>query len=326
MKVTTCFLHWNPLSRKMSTWREDAARVVALLNSGATQAQALTAMRAERDSLLFSVEQLKIWLRDKEQALKEAEASNAAYRIALEDLRRNGRLGDHSHWDREGNSGRTCPVCIDQRRASDAAKAVLVSHAEAGRTTPFDDIEKSVHPTVRQKDADESAASEEKHLYTIILSRDNEGDVIARIPELEGCISHGETEQHALENILDVKQLFLDDGATFSALPKDVTSFSASEGPMPLERDPCKCSTPVWRWDYDLCSNCSGTLPTGPTAQEIADLKGQLEAVTEALKRAEWLIARDLARFECHRMEISNTAEEIQAEVRAALAKIGAKP
>ena len=32
----------------------------------------------------------------------------------LEDVRQPGRLADHSHWDAQGNAGRTCPVCVEQ--------------------------------------------------------------------------------------------------------------------------------------------------------------------------------------------------------------------
>ena len=45
---------------------------------------------------------------------------------AIQFTRENARLADHSHWDREGNSGRTCPVCVDQRKVS----AVLISAME----------------------------------------------------------------------------------------------------------------------------------------------------------------------------------------------------
>src|ERR1035441_6835616 len=45
--------------------------------------------------------------------------------------------------------------------------------------------------------------------YTTILRRDEEGDVIARIEELPGCISHGGDEAEALSNLASMKQLWL---------------------------------------------------------------------------------------------------------------------
>src|ERR1035441_2008868 len=47
--------------------------------------------------------------------------------------------------------------------------------------------------------------------YTTILRRDEEGDVIARIEELPGCISHGGDEAEALSNLASMKQLWLED-------------------------------------------------------------------------------------------------------------------
>src|ERR1017187_6892521 len=47
--------------------------------------------------------------------------------------------------------------------------------------------------------------------YRTILRRDEEGDVIARIEELPGCISHGGDEAEALSNLASMKQLWLED-------------------------------------------------------------------------------------------------------------------
>lgn len=47
--------------------------------------------------------------------------------------------------------------------------------------------------------------------YTTILRRDDEGDVIARIEELQGCIAHGKDETEALSNLADMKQLWIED-------------------------------------------------------------------------------------------------------------------
>ncbi len=45
--------------------------------------------------------------------------------------------------------------------------------------------------------------------YTIILRRDEEGDFVARIEELAGCISHGKTSQEALDNVEEVKEAWI---------------------------------------------------------------------------------------------------------------------
>jgi predicted RNase H-like HicB family nuclease len=47
--------------------------------------------------------------------------------------------------------------------------------------------------------------------YTIRLRRDEEGDVVARIEELPGCISHGANEAEALKNLREMQKLWLDD-------------------------------------------------------------------------------------------------------------------
>ncbi len=47
--------------------------------------------------------------------------------------------------------------------------------------------------------------------YTIVLRRDDEDDVIARIRELPGCVAHGSTEVQALHNVRDMQRLWLED-------------------------------------------------------------------------------------------------------------------
>jgi len=42
--------------------------------------------------------------------------------------------------------------------------------------------------------------------YTVTLRRDDEGDWIARIQELSGCVAHGNTEVEALERLRDAKR------------------------------------------------------------------------------------------------------------------------
>jgi len=45
--------------------------------------------------------------------------------------------------------------------------------------------------------------------YTVVLRPDEDGDVIARVQELEGCVAHGENESEALANLATVKRMWL---------------------------------------------------------------------------------------------------------------------
>ncbi len=57
--------------------------------------------------------------------------------------------------------------------------------------------------------------------YTTILRRDDDGDVVARIAELEGCISHGRDEAEALSNLSDMKSLWIEDAiSSREAIPE----------------------------------------------------------------------------------------------------------
>jgi antitoxin HicB len=47
--------------------------------------------------------------------------------------------------------------------------------------------------------------------YTVLLRRDNDGDYVARIPELPGCSAHGKTTSEALENLEEAKALWIQD-------------------------------------------------------------------------------------------------------------------
>jgi predicted RNase H-like HicB family nuclease len=47
--------------------------------------------------------------------------------------------------------------------------------------------------------------------YAVILQQDEDRDWIARIKELSGCIAHGSTPVEALENIEDVKSVWIED-------------------------------------------------------------------------------------------------------------------
>jgi antitoxin HicB len=46
--------------------------------------------------------------------------------------------------------------------------------------------------------------------YTIILQRDEDGDVVARIKELDGCVADGENEEQALIALRSMKKLWLE--------------------------------------------------------------------------------------------------------------------
>ena len=46
--------------------------------------------------------------------------------------------------------------------------------------------------------------------YTTVLKRDDEGDVIATIQELDGCVTHGSNEAEALENIRTAQVAWLE--------------------------------------------------------------------------------------------------------------------
>ena len=47
--------------------------------------------------------------------------------------------------------------------------------------------------------------------YTAILRPDEEGDCIARIDELPGCVMHGKTPAEALEALHEAKELWITD-------------------------------------------------------------------------------------------------------------------
>jgi predicted RNase H-like HicB family nuclease len=47
--------------------------------------------------------------------------------------------------------------------------------------------------------------------YTEVLRRDDEGDFVARVEELQGCLAHGETREEAIANLQAVKELWVKD-------------------------------------------------------------------------------------------------------------------
>jgi len=52
--------------------------------------------------------------------------------------------------------------------------------------------------------------------YEIIIYWSNEDEVfVAEVPELPGCIAHGDTEELALQNIKEAIQLWIDTAREF---------------------------------------------------------------------------------------------------------------
>lgn len=47
--------------------------------------------------------------------------------------------------------------------------------------------------------------------YTVVLRQDEEGDTVARISELPGCVAHGPNETEALQAIKEMQGLWIQD-------------------------------------------------------------------------------------------------------------------
>jgi predicted RNase H-like HicB family nuclease len=47
--------------------------------------------------------------------------------------------------------------------------------------------------------------------YTVMIRKDEEGDFVARISELPGCVAHGEDEATAIQNLRSVQQLWIEE-------------------------------------------------------------------------------------------------------------------
>ena len=47
--------------------------------------------------------------------------------------------------------------------------------------------------------------------YTITLRKDEDGDFVVRIAELQGCVAHGATEAAALRNLRRMQELWIQD-------------------------------------------------------------------------------------------------------------------
>jgi antitoxin HicB len=50
--------------------------------------------------------------------------------------------------------------------------------------------------------------------YTTVLKRDDEGDIVATIDELDGCIAHGSDTTEALHNLREVQAMWLEAALT----------------------------------------------------------------------------------------------------------------
>ena len=47
--------------------------------------------------------------------------------------------------------------------------------------------------------------------YTIVLKKDDEGDFVARIDELQGCLAHGKDEAEALHRLKEMQGIWIQD-------------------------------------------------------------------------------------------------------------------
>ncbi len=54
------------------------------------------------------------------------------------------------------------------------------------------------------------ATKKRKLTYEVILEPSDEGGYTVHVPSLKGCVSEGDTEEEALENIKDAIQVWLD--------------------------------------------------------------------------------------------------------------------
>ncbi len=54
------------------------------------------------------------------------------------------------------------------------------------------------------------ATKKRKLTYEVILQPSDEGGYTIHVPSLKGCVTEGDTEEEALENIKDAIQVWLD--------------------------------------------------------------------------------------------------------------------
>jgi predicted RNase H-like HicB family nuclease len=54
---------------------------------------------------------------------------------------------------------------------------------------------------------------EENHpmRYTVVLEREDDGEYVASVPALPGCVSQGDTRSEALNNIREAIELYVED-------------------------------------------------------------------------------------------------------------------
>lgn len=55
----------------------------------------------------------------------------------------------------------------------------------------------------------QGAVASFKFDHSISMAIDEEGDVIATVPELNGCMAHGRTHHEALEHLREVYEMYL---------------------------------------------------------------------------------------------------------------------
>lgn len=68
--------------------------------------------------------------------------------------------------------------------------------------------------------------------YSRVIRRDEDGDFVARIPELPGCVAHGATEVEALRRLTELQQLWFEDARERGdVLPTPVTEEAVDELP-----------------------------------------------------------------------------------------------
>jgi antitoxin HicB len=80
--------------------------------------------------------------------------------------------------------------------------------------------------------------------YTIVVRKDEDGDFVARIQELPGCIAHGETEASAIEHLRSMQRLWIEDSmSSGDAIPEPEDDAALPSGkwvqrvPRKLHRD-----------------------------------------------------------------------------------------
>jgi predicted RNase H-like HicB family nuclease len=63
---------------------------------------------------------------------------------------------------------------------------------------------------MKTKDFHEQASALAALPYTILLKRDSDGDIVASVKELDGCVAHGQDEMEALAAIESMKMLWIE--------------------------------------------------------------------------------------------------------------------